>query len=214
MLKTVFIEGLPGSGKSTTATNLGRHLISNGESVKVILEPDEVNPFRLEAGTSQDVQPSFFIQQISKQWMDFLSQNSFRNGYLIQEAMTIQQQVNYLLWMNRKEDITPLVLKLFDLSKDLNPYLIYLYQNDATSSFQSTMLSRGQSWVEQKVKPIVNSPFANGKNKDHIALMNSFIGEVQTITDSLFDLFPYKKLKVDISGQREKHIQEICNFIS
>lgn len=214
MLKTVFIEGLPGSGKTTTARNLESQLNNSAQAVKMFLEPDDINPFRLYDGTTQEVQPSFFIEEIPRQWRNFISQNSFKDGYLILEAMTIQQQVNYLLWMNKKEEITPLVLKLFDLSKDLNPSLVYLYHRDAVASFQSTMLIRGQNWVEQKVKPIVNSPFAEGKNKDYLALMNSFIFEIQEITDSLFELYPYKKLKLDISSQREHLIKEICDFVS
>ncbi|MGB0455092.1 MAG: hypothetical protein ACPGJV_15390 [Bacteriovoracaceae bacterium] len=77
--------------------------------------------------------------------------------------MTIQQQVNFPLWIDQVDSGIQIVLNIFELLKNINPTLIYLYSDNPTGRFKSIMKERRESWVEEKVEPISVSPWAKNE---------------------------------------------------
>lgn len=207
MPKIIIIEGLPGSGKSTTAQYIFEQLKSSKSSCVLLLESSENNPLRYQSGTSESTNVETFLQAIIFQWKSFISENNKTDKLFIIEGMTFQQQVNFLTWINKQDKILPLVKSIQKLLAQCDSHLIYFSHQNPVLSMRHTLEVRGKDWVNEKVLPISNSPFALERSLIYPEAFDSFILEIQKINNELFANFPQKKTQIDITDQKWKRIQ-------
>jgi adenylate kinase family enzyme len=210
----ILVEGLPGTGKSTFSKKLERYYKAREKNVRLILETDEMNPFRYQAGTSEDTNYDDFAKNIVNAWQEFLKDYN-DEGFLIQESMTIQQQVNYPLWIDEGRKSEELVFQIFKKLAHFSPKMIYLYNSDSVASFQQTMKERGEKWIKEKIEPISMSPWAQNRGLKYPQALEEFIQSVKSYTESILESCPFEVIKVNVDSKNWDSIfDEIIERIS
>jgi len=104
MGRFVFIEGLPGTGKSSIAKNLADSLAAQGISTRLILEAAPENPLRFNTGTDQSIDVVRFVNSIMKQWVKFTqaqagayprSQGSLQSGLSVKNLDSVRKRFQF-----------------------------------------------------------------------------------------------------------------------
>ena len=207
MASLILIEGLPGSGKSSLAAHIHEYLKSQGKNSELMLETAHVNPFRFKAGTSQETVIDEFLTSIPDQWRSFADLNAPTEKLFVQEGMTFQQQVTILIWMNRANDIDPLIQKIHANLARFDCALIFLKSTRYQQSLRETVVKRGTKWIEEKLKPIASSPFALVRGLQFPDALTEMLEEMNRINDKLYGEFPFKKKTIDITNRDWPRIQ-------
>lgn len=202
------VEGLPGSGKTSVAEFLSEFLLSKGCLNELFLEASPNNPFRYKEGTGEGITVDEFVASIRCQWQAFKTQNAKKSHLVIQESMTFQQQVNFLVWMDRIAEIKPITQYIEEQLKELAPALLYLRQSDPSEALQNIIKVRGSKWEEEKIRPVERSPFAEARGLNYPEASLSFIREVHRITDDLYNAFPYGKSCIDVTDRNWKTVMD------
>ena len=199
----ILIEGIPGSGKSTTAINLKKELQLKKVDCKLFLEYSDENPFRYKNGTSPEVPVQDFVSTVSSQWKLFFDKYSNKNKMIIQEGMTLQQQVNYAVWIDRFIEIKPLIQEILNGLKKIQPTLFYLEHRKPEENFQRVMQERGNDWVTSAIKPISESPFAVNRNIAGVKALQSFLEEITKKNLECLSLLDFPVHRINIGDYDE-----------
>ncbi len=203
----ILIEGLPGTGKSTFAKNLVRALEGKCK-VRLFLETDEDNPFIYKTGTTIDSNIEDFSNFVLNAWCTFLKNESYKDHIYIQESLTIQQQMNFPLVINKVEKGKSLINEIFKKIERVNPVLIYLYSSNPVAHFEKTMKSRGTEWEQQVRGTLSTSALLKDKKIDEP--IKFFIEELVLNTEDVLEECPFRVLRFNID---EKSYDEILGEV-
>jgi hypothetical protein len=201
MAKLLLIEGLPGTGKSSLAAMLAAEFSNRNLEHRLILESSEINPLRFKEGTSAETEIGEFLTSVQEQWRDFVKAALQDETTIILEGMVFQQQINYLTWINRLQNIHPIVEEIFKAIAPLSSRLIYLRNQDPEKAMTDLMSIRGELWVQEKIRPVSNSPYAEARRLVFPEALNSLILDLQATTDSLFHVAPFVKTEIDVTNR-------------
>ena len=196
----ILIEGVPGSGKSTTALNLHENLNEKGVKTTLYLEAAEQNPFRYHLGTTAETLFEDFTATVSKKWESFFKSYRPRDPAIILEGMTLQQQINFAVWTNKFEEVLPLIEEIARGLKSVQPTLFYLQHKDPAKRFKEVMLERGEEWVDSAVKPISQSPFALYQKLQGISALEGFLEEISIKNIECLDLFDFSVNRINVDS--------------
>lgn len=201
----IFIEGLPGTGKSSTALNLKRELQARGHDFSLFLETDGDSPLRYKEGTSLNDNVDEFSETMLRHWADFLSSNTQNT---IVESLLIQQQVNLPIALDKENEGKILIRKLFELIPEST--LIYLYNSDPVESFYSSMESRGESWKDTVSNSLRLSPWVKNRNIAPDESVEKFINEISRVTAELLQEFPHKVVRINVDHKNWDEVLNRC----
>lgn len=199
-LMIYLIEGLPGTGKSTCAERLNHSLARKGVSSILFREYDSLNPFRYRQGTSESTILEDVIKEVDFQWGEFFLEYANHPAVVVQEGMTLQQQINYPIWIDRFSAVRPLISKILNRLRAFDVKMIYLYRKDYLGEFESTMRERGPDWVKKKVEPISNSPFAIQRGLTGKEALRAYLIEIEAQTESCLEECRFPVEHICVSG--------------
>ncbi len=205
----ILIEGLPGTGKSTLAKSISDYFISHGREVVLHLETEKDSPFRFKDGTSLDVNFDEFCSTILSKWKKYINTSSLERKLIIQESLTIQQQVNFSTIIERFDEAKKLVIEIFSLL-DSETKLIYLSSSDPKAHFEKTMKIRGSEWVEKTVRPISKTLWASKRGLTHPDSALELVTEVSKNTESILNEFPFKVLRINVDSSNWVEMEKEC----
>ena len=155
MEKIIFIEGISGAGKTTTAQQLSNKLLDNGYNVNCYLEGDHDNPLDPFNGTyPPKITFSKFSEIYIKRWQDFIDNKLEKNIILILDGTLFHHQINDLIceYSASDEIIVNHIFHLLDIIKPLNPIVFYLLCNDVEKCLRQARISRKQTEpTEEKI---------------------------------------------------------------
>jgi len=141
MKKLVFVEGIPGSGKSTFARFLANQFERNGYTCNLFLETTYNHPI-IFSESFDDY--NIFIESYLERWNKFLL-NEFESEITVMESALFQNPIVHLLHKDVDRDvIQSLIVDVSKLFKEMGCKLIYFYQDDATAAIQKMIDIRGK----------------------------------------------------------------------
>ena len=137
--KIIFVEGIAGSGKSTTGQLLYSNLHRHGYPVKVIHEFYSPHPIH-ELNTEE---PKTWISKTLANWHNLADTLVKTNEITIMDGTLFQCTIGVLLEM----DVEAAVIRGYanqipDILKPLNPILIYFYQDDVEKALTTAYQQR------------------------------------------------------------------------
>jgi hypothetical protein len=185
----VFIDGLPGSGKSTAALEIGK--FSGG---RIFLESQPGHPLLVGVPDEQgaafaDIHEvhsaeSFALMALQK-LEDFLNTPKEAVQYVF-ESHPMQSTVRVLVQLNAPETtIMNFWSGLQDLLECAQPRLLYFHENDPRQALKEIIGKRGPTWENYVVDAVSRYPWTKARNLSGSDALFAAIEEYSRLMDRL-----------------------------
>ncbi|MBP1994566.1 hypothetical protein [Paenibacillus eucommiae] len=222
--KLIMVEGLPGSGKSTTAQLISHLLQRRGCSTKWWYEEEQGHPVyvyddlksmqkiidELSCGNYRKV-----IAMALKRWTEFAASVQSSSDTIIVDSCLF----GYLTWSLfpfevPKQEIMQYVKEVERIIEPLNPYVIYFYQNDIEAALKKICTRRGGDTEKNFVRAATQSPYGKSRGLNGFEGMVAYWQDYRGITDEAFQGLICAKIAIDNSeGNWSQYGSEISRFL-
>jgi hypothetical protein len=178
--RLILIEGMIGSGKTTTAERLGDWLSGRGEDVRIFDEGAADHPIRtrrvdelLAAPAPGD--PDAYS---ARQWRR-LAERCLRGGQtVILESVFLQNSV----------------MPAFIDGAPAEPFLVYLRPTDIAAAIARVHQTRGEPWSSRNLAFVADSPWARRRNLRGRDAVVQLYQAWDPVVSQLYDRYPFPKL--------------------
>lgn len=193
MIKTklVLVEGIPGSGKTTTLKHLSKRLNELNEFHNMFCELDKDNPVSIFDTKNQEE----FRQKTIEHWKKLVDIN-FDNLHLLESRFMQNLSCIMLIQGFKSFDIYGLYKELFEIIKPTSPVLFFYLKPNVSRELRRIFTERGQAWTDRIVNRDLNTPYHISRGHNDFEGVITFFEESQEIQEHIFEMFPYKKVKI------------------
>ena len=220
--KLIFVEGVIGSGKSTTANFIARQLQRNGVPARYIFEGGHWHPTRLMADLPHpfepwlDVTPGEYRARSLDKWRAFVARTRQAKTIAVFDGQLFHGNMTDLLLMDSAGDeLSAYVHETVAITKELNPLLIYLYQVDLEQALRRVFAARGHEWERYQVNWKLRSPYAERRGLTGLDGLITFYREYRATTDELGSSLAIDTLSIENSaGEWPRYRKQILAFLS
>ena len=214
MLNTrlIFVEGIPGSGKTNTAEFLCSQLERNGIPVAHIHEKDPNHPTRMEwQGEACRIEESL------ERWRDFAASRTQSDSVTVLDGQLFHRNTAELFF-NDVELVTieNYVRGVINAVSQLNPTVVYLIQSDVPSFLRRTCDDRGNRWEDTQINLKVTTRARAKRNE-----WRGFTGYAQLytafreMTDEMIDKLDVRVCRIDMTDhQWSEYMATILSYLS
>lgn len=192
--RLVLIDGLPGSGKSTTAHLLARQFGYHGLPARWFYEQEEPHPVH----TAGEGDPAWFVEQSLRTWRSFADRARLADEITILESSFFQEAI---LTLVRHDADMPAIEAYADARQAaiaaLRPALIYFYQPDVATAMRTVCTARGPDWQDYFTRVLTENRYARRVGLRAFEGALTFMQHYRAICDTLFARFAGPKLGVE-----------------
>jgi hypothetical protein len=207
-----FVEGLPGTGKSTMAKNLCSMASKSGYDAKWYLEESHdhpVHPKKWRALKSDD----HFINQCLQAWARFTEECLKQDTVHILEGSAFQSTVRFMMEKNRP-GIQQYYRRFEEIVAPLYPRMVYLRPRDALQHSEYASALRGEHWTAKVSGYIERTPYATSSGLKGVGSMHRFWADYAALCDELVvhATIPAKTVSFE-PGDWARHMAEATEFL-
>lgn len=202
--RLIFVEGIVGAGKSTTAAFIERQLLRNGITAHYVFEGGIGHPTRLMGELAHPFAP----------WLD-LDVAGFRNrarekwqmaAQLIQAAGTVavfdgqlfHGNLADLLMMDAgPDDLRGYVEDTLAITAPLHPTLVYLRPADLEGAVRRVIAERGPKWEQYQIEWKLASPYARRRDLSGVDGLLELLRAHRAVSDDLLAFLGIPALVLD-----------------
>ena len=225
----IFVEGLPGLGKTTTASWLAARLRAEHLPVRLYLESQPEHPINVggdlhPAGDVtgetyfQRYRPASFIQESLQRWQAFVDDAMQADAISVLDSYPFQNSIRILLQMDAAlDDMREYAAQVETLVMPLRPALIYFSHRDMAHTiqhFSEIGAQRGEAWMDYVARLIARCPYGTARHLEGTSGVLAFIRDYKQLTDALLreSRLPRIILK-DCSGEWDRCYRQIEAFL-
>jgi hypothetical protein len=222
----IFIEGLPGSGKSSTARYLAAQLVRAGVAARRYLEvePDhplnvagELHPAGNTLGTAlfERYTGEAYVAESLERWRRFVAHATDEEATSVVESYPYQNAVRVLLQMDVSTDRTKqYVAEVEELVEPLTPVLIYLDRTDSRLAIEATSQQRGEAWTSYAIQLITDCPYAQRRGLVGESGAMAVVAAYETLVRELLASSRLPRLTLtDCTGRWPACYQQMADFL-
>lgn len=220
MIKTklIFVDGITGSGKSTTAHYIARQLNKNGIKAKWFYEVDQGNPFSFMTNKpvkTVEEYSKLFLEDYLKQIDNLINEFLKDDTVIITESFLFQDILNPLLYGDIDRDtIFEFYKKFINIVAKLDPVIIHYYQDDVPAALRKNFEIRGDSWKANRITAKEEFAYCKNRNLKGEEGYINFFQEMSDISLILFKTFDFRKLQIENSKKDWKsYRKQILEFL-
>ena len=206
--RLILVEGVPGSGKSTTAKTIMGEVTACGYKCNCYLEWGENNPSVI--GHMEDLAKIISTtkareENVLQQWKSFANIAMQQETINIIESRFWQTESMYLYLSGHSvQEIFESNRRVIAMISELDPVLIYLVPEDIEQLHTAIAMKRNEewresgrqgSWEEWGDSVYEQQKWFSDRSLDSKAITR-FFNEWALIADKLFDRYPYRKLRI------------------
>lgn len=149
-------------------------------------------------------------------WKEFAESSKDNHLLSIFECCFLQNPLSTMLARHNAEQsyITHYITDLTEIIKDLNPVLIFLYQDSVKRTFEKVIPERPKEWLDFVIGYVTQQEYGKAHQLEGIEGLVKFYKALRTLEVDIFKTLPFKKLFIDNSGLNwDKCHQDIEIFI-
>lgn len=191
--KLILIEGLPGSGKSSTTAFLGESLLRNGITCSWFLENDENHPIALLDFALKDLS-----SKLLPLWEAFVRDTRQNQSITIIESR-LWQNTSLFMYMAEYpiEEIVELQERVNEVLAPLSPILIYLYQPDVNEGLRHLRELRDESSLMRDLEMTSQYSWFQSRGKSGFTGWLEFFSEWIEVAEVLYNQWPHNKCRIE-----------------
>lgn len=159
----IIVEGLPASGKSTTAAMIAEELQKNGRKVICVDEGEQEHP----ADYANYDFPNFRTERraILDKWHSFV-EKADRDIIYIFNCVYLQNPMceTMMRFGMNERDSKVYIQEITEIIKPLHPIIIYIDEPDIKSAIDSVLDERGTDWLNAVINYHVSQGYGKQKN--------------------------------------------------
>jgi thymidylate kinase len=201
--RLIFIEGIMGSGKSTTARWLARLFRRNGIPARPVPEarPHPTNVFRSLPHWKQpwlDLSAEELMTRSYANWQAFVEKSLSDPQIFVFDGQLFHGDFTCLFLMNcPRQLLQQYVHTVLQVAEPLHPIIIYCYQADIAQALDRISARRGQGWVESQIAWKVASPYGQKLGLVGIDGWKQLYQDYRQLTDMCFETLMIPKLAIE-----------------
>ena len=204
--RLIFIEGLPGSGKSTTAEYVASELRRHDVVHHLFRETEPGHPLNVGAelhptGSTSGARMfaaytiTSFIEESAVRWDAFLGEAQLTEHVYVLDSYPFQNSVRILFQM----DVDPTTLasylsQVYKMVAKLSPALIYLDPGDPARAFRAITQRRGPAWTDYIVGQLTTCPRGLARGLHGVNGAIAAFENYKELLDQLVAHFPFPRL--------------------
>ena len=153
--RIVIIDGINGSGKTTSVISLQKMLSDHGIDSELFLANDIQHI--LEPQDYDEIPP---ISDFIERWKAFAElSKSDQRVYLVDGYFYNNMSTTYFAFNEDIENIKTHLLQIDQIFKDVSVLLVYFWQSKIEDHFEWMAKERGNGWLERNMNIILNEPY-------------------------------------------------------
>jgi hypothetical protein len=201
--RLVIVEGIMGSGKSTTTLNIAHRLEASGIPAIGITEGADPHPIRFDWDVPWSEMPPAELAKASiAKWRAYAETALTQERVSIVDGQLFHGNLTSLLLLEADADLMAAYCReIVAVIKPLGPLLIYFYQGDVDSAIRLISAERGEAWVDYQVKWKLESPYAKRRGLAGLDGLIALYREYRELTDRLFAGLDLPKISIENSRQ-------------
>ena len=218
--KLIFIEGIMGTGKTTTAKFLTHYLQQRQIAACFVPEGGPNHPLRVALMLPhpfevwRDVTIDQYIELSVQKWQHFV-ENLLASGHIaVLDGLLFHGNLTDVLMM----DATPDVLQhyidqvIWTLSP-LQPAVIYYWQRCVSHTIRTVCETRGLNWEAYQINWKVASPYCVRRKLEGYDGFVKLYQTYHTICDNIFTQLAIPKLAIETRGDWSRCYHDILAFL-
>lgn len=210
----ILIDGLPGSGKSTSAQFIALQCTHNALPARWFFELEHVHPIHAFHVWSRKG-PEEFMATTLRKWQHFATEKKGSNFVNILESTIFQSSLRLLLQSDLPHDqIFDYALQVEKIISVLQPVLIYFEQTDVATALRTICRKRKSIWEKYLTEVIEKSSYGKCRKLQGFEGLVHFFQEYQELTLLLCEKYQGRKLILqDTQQDWNSSYVRICKFL-
>jgi hypothetical protein len=206
--RLVIVEGIMGSGKSTTMRLIAKRLQEVGQQALPVHERTESHPVRATDELEhwfepwRDVTPARLAERALARWSAFVESTRPGVAIPVMDSQLFHGDLTNLFLMEAEPAlISDYMDALVTIIAPLNPVVLYLWQEDVEKAVRTVCAERGTEWIDYQVNWKLAAPYCTHRGFTGLDGLIALYSDYRRTTDQLFEQLPVAKLAIETSGR-------------
>jgi hypothetical protein len=214
----VVIEGIMGSGKSTTMRFVAKALEEAGRPALGVHERADPHPVRATDELQHWFEPwrEFTAEQLASRaisrWRSFAEAVRPGPSVPVLDGQLFHGDLTNLFLMEASfDELAAYCESLVQLIRPLRPLIVYLRQENVERAVRAIATERGDAWVQYQVDWKLKGPYAVRRNLVGLEGLIALYQDYRRMTDALFDRLALEKMVIENSARDWAHSnRQVC----
>ncbi|MBR1136439.1 MULTISPECIES: hypothetical protein [Bradyrhizobium] len=201
--KLVIVEGIMGSGKSTSVRRIANRLNGSGIAALGITEGVSPHPIRFDWNEPwADMPATQLAKSAAACWRTYVNTASMSERITVVDGQLFHGNLTSLFLLDADTAlIRGYIREVVAAIKPLCPLLIYFNQDDVDRAIRTVAAERGDAWVTYQVDWKLGSPYAVRHGLIGLDGLIELYRHYRKLTDRLYAELDIPKISIENSGR-------------